>query len=334
MTHKRTFGLEKRPIGAVGLGCMSFGGALYGPADDAESLRAMARALELGCDFWDTANIYGDGRSETLLGRFFGEDPTRRGKVVLASKFGIKFDADGRRSFSNAPDYMRSCLDASLKRLGVERIDLYYVHRKEPNTPIEETVAALAREVEAGKIGAIGLSEVAPDTLRRACAVHPIAAVQSEYSLWTRAPELGLLDACRELGTTFVAFSPLGRGFFGGLLRDPATLEKGDFRVSNPRFAGGNWPRNLAALDRFVALAKEWGLTPPQLAVAWTLAKGEHVVPIPGTRYEAHLVENVSAENVALTPQQLAALEKALPVGFAAGDRYTDAQWGGVERFS
>lgn len=331
---KRLFGQEKRPVGAVGLGCMSFGGTFYGPAEDGESLRAMARALEIGCDFWDTANIYGDGYSETMLGRFFREDSTRRGKIVLASKFGIKFDAQGRRSFDNSPDYMRACLDASLKRLGVERIDLYYVHRKEPTTPIEETVAALAKEVAAGKIGAVGLSEVAPDTLRRAHAVHPIAAVQSEYSLWTRAPELGLLDACRELGASFVAFSPLGRGYFGGKLRDVTTLGEKDFRVASPRFVGVNWTRNLTALDRFAALAAEWRLTPAQLALAWTLAKGDHVIPIPGTRFEARAAENVEAAGIVLTADQIARLEKALPVGFAAGDRYTDAQWGGVERYS
>lgn len=321
-------------MGAVGLGCMSFGGWAYGPADDGESLRALTRAFESGVNFWDTADIYGDGRSEEVLGRFLREDRARRDKIVLASKFAIKFNAQGGRSFDNSPAYMRRSLDASLKRLGVERLDLYYIHRLDSVTPIEESVDALAREVKAGKIAAVGLSEVAPDTLRRAHAVHPIAAVQSEYSLWTRAPELGLLDACRELGTTFVAFSPLGRGYFAGKLGDLSGLLPDDFRRTSPRFLGVNWTRNQAALERFTALAAQWSITPAQLAIAWTLAKGEHVIPIPGSRFEARVIENSAAADIALTAEQVATLEKALPVAFAAGDRYTESQWGGVERYS
>lgn len=329
----RLFGQGKRPVGAVGLGCMSFGGQIYGPADDGQSLDAMARALEIGVDFWDVANIYGRGHSEVLIGRFIAQDRARRDRIVLASKFGIKSLPGGGREIDNSPAYMRECLDGSLQRLGVDHIDLYYVHRAEPGKPIEDIVGALADQVTAGKIGAIGLSEVSPDTLRRAHAVHPIAAVQSEYSLWVRAPELGMIEACRELGTSFVAFSPLGRGYFTTQIDDPSKLEPGDFRRDNPRFTGINWARNLAARRGFIELAGQWGLTPARLAIAWTLARGEHIIPIPGTRYAEHIVENTAAADAPLSAEQLATLERILPAGFAAGDRYADPQWLGVERY-
>ena len=229
---------------------------------------------------------------------------------------------------------MRECLDASLQRLGVDRVDLYYVHRLDARIPIETTIEALAREVDKGRIAAIGLSEIAPDTLRRAHSVHPIAAVQSEYSLWTRTPELGMIQTCRELGTTFVAFSPVARGALSGLVRDVDALPEGDFRRGTPRFSGVNWTRNLARIDRFVALAADWNRSPAALAIAWVLAKGDHILAIPGTRYRRHLDENAAAAEITLTREEVAEIERVLPVGFAAGDRYTEQQWGAAERYA
>jgi len=329
----RRLGRSGPMVAEIGLGCMSWAG-FYGPADDAESRRVMARALDLGVDHWDTANVYGNGSNETLLGSFFTEDRTRRDRVVLASKFGIIRGPNGERTFDNRPAHMIECLEASLRRLKTDRLDLYYVHRIEPGRPVEETVAALARQVQAGKIRAIGLSEVAPDTLRRAAAVHPIAAVQSEYSLWTRTPEVGLIQACRDVGAAFVAFGALGRGFLSGALTDIATLAEKDFRRGNPRFVEPHWSRNRAAYARFAALAEARGTTTARLALAWVLAQGDHVIPIPGTRSISHLEENVAAADLSLSGADLAAIETALPKGFAAGDRYTDLQWYGSERYA
>jgi aryl-alcohol dehydrogenase-like predicted oxidoreductase len=329
----RRLGRSGPMVAEIGLGCMSWAG-FYGPADDAESRRVMARALDLGVNHWDTANVYGNGSNETLLGSFFAEDRTRRDRVVLASKFGIIRGPNGERTFDNRPSHMIECLEASLRRLKTDRLDLYYIHRVEPGRPVEETVAALARQVQAGKIRAIGLSEVAPDTLRRAAAVHPIAAVQSEYSLWTRTPEVGLIQACREVGAAFVAFGALGRGFLSGALTDIATLAEKDFRRGNPRFVEPNWSRNRAAYARFAALAEARGTTTARLALAWVLAQGDHIIPIPGTRSIAHLEENVAAADLSLTASDLAAIEAVLPKGFAAGDRYTDLQWYGSERYA
>ena len=269
---------------------MSFGG-FYGATTEADTMRALARALELGVDFWDTADVYGEGVSETMIGKFLAGDKSRRATITLATKFGIRREPDGRRVFDNSPEHIRKSLEGSLKRLGVDRIDLYYVHRVDRSIPIEDTVDAFARHVEAGTIGAIGLSEVAPDTLRRAHDVHPIAAAQSEYSPWTRNPELGLIQACAEAGALMVAFSPLGRGFFSGLLQDVETFGEKDFRHSNPRFEGLNWRRNRDRLSAFLALAKSWGVKPATLAIAWALAKAPHIVPIPGTRSADHLEE-------------------------------------------
>jgi aryl-alcohol dehydrogenase-like predicted oxidoreductase len=242
-------------VSAVGFGCMSFGG-FYGPTNEAESMQTLARALELGVDFWDTANVYGDGLCEQIIGKFLAEDKSRRARVTLATKFAIRRRDDGARFFDNSAAHIRHALDDSRKRLGVDHIDLYYVHRIDKSIPIEDTVGELARLVEAGAIGAIGLSEIAPDTLRRAHDVHPIAAVQSEYSLWTRNPELGLLQACAELGAILIAFSPLGRGYLSGLLQDVGSFGEKDFRQANPRFQGVNWRRNRDRLDAFLALAK------------------------------------------------------------------------------
>ena len=319
-------------VSAVGFGCMSFGG-FYGPTNEAESMQTLARALELGVDFWDTANVYGDGLCEQIIGKFLAEDKSRGARVTLATKFAIRRRDDGARFFDNSAAHIRQALDDSRKRLGVDHIDLYYVHRIDKSIPIEDTVGELARLVEAGAIGAIGLSEIAPDTLRRAHDVHPIAAVQSEYSLWTRNPELGLLQACAELGAILIAFSPLGRGYLSGLLQDVGSFGEKDFRQANPRFQGVNWRRNRDRLDAFLALAKSWGLKPATLAIAWTLAKAPHVVPIPGTRAPGHLEECAAAAEVDLTDAQLAEIERALPVGFAAGERYSEQQWIGIQKY-
>ncbi len=319
-------------VSAVGFGAMSFGG-FYGPTDEAHSMRALARALDLGVDFWDTANVYGDGLCERVIGKFLAEDPARRSKVALATKFAIRRRDDGARFFDNSAAHIREALEGSMKRLGVDHIHLYYVHRIDKAIPIEDTVGELSRFVKAGAIGAIGLSEVAPDTLRRAHAAHPIAAVQSEYSLWTRNPELGLVQACAEAGAILVAFSPLGRGYLSGLLQDVETFADQDFRHANPRFQGVNWRRNRDRLHAYLKLAKTWRVKPAALAIAWTLARAPHIVPIPGTRTAAHLEECAAAADIDLTEAQIADLERALPVGFAAGERYSDQQWVGIQKY-
>jgi aryl-alcohol dehydrogenase-like predicted oxidoreductase len=319
-------------VSAVGFGAMSFGG-FYGATSDGESLRTLAGALDLGVDFWDTANVYGDGLCEQVIGKFFAEDKGRRGRVTLATKFAIRRRDDGARFFDNSPAHIREALDGSRKRLAVDYIDLYYVHRVDKSIPIEDTIGELARLVKAGEIGAIGLSEVAPDTLRRAHDVHPIAAVQSEYSLWTRNPELGLIQACADLGALMVAFSPLGRGYLTGLLQDVESFGDKDFRRTNPRFQDLNWRRNRERLQAFVALAGSWGLKPATLAIAWTLAKAPHVTPIPGTRAIDHLGECAAAAEIDLTNAQLAEIEQALPAGYAAGERYSDQQWVGIQKY-
>jgi aryl-alcohol dehydrogenase-like predicted oxidoreductase len=301
-------------VSAVGFGAMSFGG-FYGPTNEAESMRTMAKALDLGVDFWDTANVYGDGLCEHVIGKFLAEDKSRRAQVTLATKFAIRRHDDGSR-----------------KRLGVDHIDLYYVHRIDKSVRIEDTIGELARLVKAGAIGAIGLSEIAPDILRRAHDVHPIAAVQSEYSLWTRNPELGLSQTCTELDGILVAFSPLARGYLSGL-QNVETFCKKDFRHANPRFQGLNWPRNRDRLSGFLALADAWGLKPATLAIAWTLAKAPHVVPIPGTRAADHLEECAAAAKIDLTDDQLAEIERALPLGFAAGERSSEPQWLGIQKY-
>lgn len=319
-------------VSAVGFGAMSFGG-FYGPTNEAESIRTLGRALDLGVDFWDTANVYGDGLCERLIGKFLAENPSRRSGVTLATKFAIRRRDDGARFFDNSAAHIREALEGSMKRLGVDHIDLYYVHRVDKAIPIEDTVGELGRLVNAGAIGAIGLSEVAPDTLRRAHAAHPIAAVQSEYSLWTRNPELGLVQACAEVGAILVAFSPLGRGYLSGLLQSVETFDGKDFRHVNPRFQGANWRRNRDRLDAYLKLAKTWGVKPATLAIAWTLARAPHIVPIPGTRTAAHLEECAAAADIDLSEAELADLERTLPIGFAAGERYSDPQWVGIQKY-
>jgi len=305
-------------VGRLGLGCMSMTGA-YGAADRAEAVATVRRALDLGVDLLDTADVYGLGANEELLREAVGG---RRSEVVIATKFGL-IRAGGRLAgVDGSPGYARRACEASLRRLGVEAIDLYTLHRVDPRVPIEDTVGALARLVEEGKVRYLGLSEAGPATLRRACAVHPIAALQSEYSLWTRDPEAGALAACRELGVGFVAYSPLGRGFLAAPLESEAELAEDDGRRRHPRFRGENLPRNRELALRLEALGRELGASAAQVALAWVLARGDDVVPIPGSARRRHLEENVAALGLALGPEATARLERAFPPGAAAGDRY------------
>ena len=309
-------GLE---VSALGLGCMSMS-EFYGQSDEAESLATLERAFELGITFLDTADMYGVGRNEELVSKAL---KGRRERVVVATKFGILRGKDGSRlGISGKPQYVRSACDASLARLGVETIDLYYQHRVDPATPIEDTVEAMADLVKAGKVRHLGLSEASVATIRRAHAVHPITALQTEYSLWSRDPEDEVLPTCRELGIGFVPYSPLGRGFLTGQIKRFEDLAEDDFRRFNPRFQGENFRRNLDLVRRVEALATEKRCTPSQLALAWVLAQGKDIVPIPGTTRRKHLEENVGALSVELTARDLAAIDEVAPKGAAAGERY------------
>lgn len=323
----RKLGSSGPSIGSIGLGCMSFGG-FYGPTDQTESHRTLARALELGIDHLDTANVYGAGVSEEVIGAFLKDHP---GRFTIATKGGIT--RQPARSFDNSPDYLRECLEASLRRLGVDHVDLYYIHRREQARPIEDVVETLVRFKQEGKIKEIGFSEISPASLERASAVHPITAVQSEYSLWTRLPELGMLQACQRLGTAFVAFSPLARGLFSDAPPHPASLPDNDFRKKNPRFVEPAFSYNARAAARFSTYAHDNGHSPAALALAWTLHRGPHIIPIPGTRSAAHLSENARGAAIKLTEQQIAEIEAILPVGFAHGGRYSDAQAIGPETY-
>ena len=318
MQHRRLRDLE---VSALGLGCMGMSD-FYGPRDEAESIRTIHRALELGVNFLDTADMYGPFTNEELVGRAIRG---RRERVVLATKFGNVRGGGGEfLGIRGDPEYVREACDASLRRLGTDHIDLYYQHRVDTQVPIEETVGAMAELVAAGKVRHLGLSEAAPETIRRASAVHPIAALQTEYSLWSREPEEEILPVCRELGIGFVPYSPLGRGFLTGQIRTPEDLAPDDFRRSNPRFQGDNFARNMELVETVRAMAAEKGRTPAQLALAWVLAQGEDLVPIPGTRRAERLEENAGALDVSLTEADLARLEEAFPVGAAAGDRYAN----------
>jgi aryl-alcohol dehydrogenase-like predicted oxidoreductase len=318
MQHRRLRDLE---VSALGLGCMGMSD-FYGPRDEAQSIRTIHRALELGIRFLDTADMYGPFTNEELVGRAVRD---RRDRVVLATKFGNVRGEDGAfLGIRGDPEYVRQACDASLRRLGTDHIDLYYQHRVDTQVPIEDTVGAMAELVAAGKVLHVGLSEAAPDTLRRAHAVHPVAALQTEYSLWSREPEAELIPVCRELGIGFVPYSPLGRGFLTGQIRTPEDLAPDDFRRSNPRFQGDNFARNLELVETVRAIAADKGCTPAQLALAWVLAQGEDLVPIPGTRSAERLEENAGAVDVALSAAELARLEEAFPVGAAAGDRYAN----------
>ncbi|HXD17042.1 MAG TPA: aldo/keto reductase [Vicinamibacterales bacterium] len=325
----RTLGQRGPLVSALGLGCMSMS-QHYGARDDDESIRAIHRALDLGVTFFDTAAIYGDGHNETVVGRGLG---ARRKQVVLATKCGIVplvpgpgIDADG------SPKEIVSSCEASLRRLGTDVIDLFYLHRVDPKVPIEESVGALADLVRAGKVRHIGLSEASPATIRRAQQVHPITALQSEYSLWYRDPESRALPVCRELGIAFVPFSPIGRGFLSGAVKDTSTFAADDVRRRLPRFQEGNFDRNLALVTRLEEIAGRKGCTPAQLALAWLLAKGNDIVPIPGTKRVAHLEENAGAASVVLTAAEIAELEAVFAPGAPVGERYNEAMGRLVER--
>jgi len=317
--------MEKRKLGAdimvsaMGLGCMGMS-EFYGPADRVDSVATIHRAIDLGVDFLDTADMYGVGRNEEMVGLAI---KGRRNRVFLATKFGNVRGADGDfLGVNGRPEYVRQACDASLRRLGLDEIDLYYQHRVDPKTPIEETVGAMSRLVEAGKVRYLGLSEAAPATIRRACAIHPILALQTEFSLWSRDPEIELLAVCRELKIGFVAYSPLGRGFLTGRFEKSEDLSPNDWRRRNPRFEGDNFSQNLKLVESIRNLAKEKGCTPAQAALAWVLSKGEDIIPIPGTRRIRYLEENLGALQIQLSLDEVSRMEKAFPLGAAAGDRY------------
>ncbi len=316
---RRRLGGQGLEVSALGLGCMGMS-EFYKGATEAESVATIHAALDHGLDFLDTADMYGPWTNEELVGRAIRD---RREQVVLATKFGNVRGADGSfQGVNGRPEYVRACCEASLKRLGVDHVDLYYQHRVDRGVPIEETVGAMAELVLAGKARFLGLSEASAATLRRAHAVHPVSALQTEYSLWTRDPEAEILPAARELGIGFVPYSPLGRGFLTGRFRRPEDLPEGDFRRFHPRFTGENFARNLARVRAVEALAAEKGVTPSQLALAWVLAKGEDIVPIPGTARRDHLQGNLAALAVELSPAELARLDAAFPPGATAGERY------------
>ncbi|HEY4321636.1 MAG TPA: aldo/keto reductase [Gemmatimonadales bacterium] len=316
MQHRHLNDLD---VSALGLGCMSMS-EFYGPTDEAVALKAIDRAISLGITFFDTADMYGSGANELLVGRGLR---SRRQQVVIATKFGIVRDParPAWRGFNGTPAYARACCDASLARLGVDHIDLYYLHRADPTIPIEETVGAMSDLVSAGKVRYLGLSEVSADTLRRANEVHQITALQSEYSLWTRDPEESVLPACRDLGVGFVPFAPLGRGFLTGKLTEP-NFDADDFRNSNPRFEADNFRRNQQLAQLVQSLAAARGCTAAQLCLAWLLSRGPDIVPIPGTKRPERVEENAAAAAIQLTPDELAEIDQAFPLGVAAGARY------------
>jgi aryl-alcohol dehydrogenase-like predicted oxidoreductase len=329
--RKRNLGSQGLTVSAEGLGCMGMS-AFYGAFDDTESTATIHRALDLGITLLDTADIYGPFTNEVLVGKAIAD---RRDEVVLATKFGNEVDRNGKRTgrVNGRPEYVRAAVDASLKRLDLEVIDLYYQHRVDPDTPVEETFGALGEMVGAGKLRYLGISEAAPETIRRAHSTHPLSAVQTEYSLFTRDVEDdGVLATVRELGIGFVPYSPLGRGFLSGQIRSIDDLDSDDFRRSSPRFQGENFAKNLDVLDRVVAIAEGKGVTPSQLALAWVLAQGTDIVPIPGTRRIVNLMDNVAAMDIALSAGELAAIDQVAPAGVVAGERYAPGGMQAVHR--
>lgn len=325
----RKLGKQGLEVSALGLGCMGMS-EFYAGRDDAESLATIERALDRGVSFLDTADMYGVGRNEELIGRVLRR---RRKDVVLATKFGNMRGEDGSyRGINGRPDYVHQACDASLRRLGIDQIDLYYQHRVDANVPIEETVGAMADLVKAGKVRYLGLSEAAPQTIRRAHKVHPISALQTEYSLWSRDPEDQILPTLRELGIGFVPYSPLGRGFLTGQIRKPEDLGQDDYRCSSPRFQGENFQKNLALVDEIKAIAAGKRCTPAQLALAWVLAQGNDIVPIPGTKRRKYLDENLGALDVTLSKDDLARIDRTLPQGAASGPRYPETSMSSLNR--
>jgi aryl-alcohol dehydrogenase-like predicted oxidoreductase len=322
--QQRKLGTQGLTVSAIGLGCMGMSG-LYGPLDEIESMATLHRALDLGINFLDTSDVYGPHTNEELVGRALAP---HRNKVIIATKFGIQRYPDGTRSVSGRPEYVQAACDASLKRLGIDTIDLYYQHRVDPKTPIEETVGAMAELVKAGKVRYLGLSEAGIQTIRKAHAVHPISALQTEHSLWSRDPEDEILPTVRELGIGFVAYSPLGRGFLTGQIRKPTDLAADDWRHSSPRFQGENFQLNLDLVTTIEELAEKKKVKASQLALAWVLAQGDDIVPIPGTKRRSYLEENAAAAEIKLTQEELAALDAIAPRGAAKGERYSPQMMG------
>jgi aryl-alcohol dehydrogenase-like predicted oxidoreductase len=319
--ERRKLGTQGLEVSAMGLGCMGMS-EFYGSTDEDEAVRTIHRALELGITFLDTADMYGPFTNERLVGRALAD---RRDSVEIATKFGNVRGEDGSRlGIRGDADYVREACDASLERLGVDDIDLYYQHRVDKTVPIEETVGAMKELVEAGKVRYLGLSEASPETIRRAHAVHPITALQTEYSLWSRDPEASILPTVRELGIGFVAYSPLGRGFLSGRFRSPSDFPEDDFRRHHPRFQGENFSRNIELVERVEEMASSKGVSAGQLALAWVLHRGDDIVPIPGTKRVRYLEENAAAATVSLSDEDLRRLEEIAPAGAAAGDRYAD----------
>jgi aryl-alcohol dehydrogenase-like predicted oxidoreductase len=317
----RQLGNQGLQVSALGLGCMGMS-EFYGKRDETEAIATIRHALDLGVTLLDTADMYGQGHNEELVGKAIAD---RREQVILATKFGIlRGENAGFRGVNGKPEYVHQACDASLRRLGIDTIDLYYLHRVDPEVPIEDTVGAMAELVQQGKVRYLGLSEVAPDTLRRAHAVHPISALQTEYSLWSRDPEDEILPTIRELGIGFVPYSPLGRGFLSGQFKSPDDFPTGDYRLNSPRFQGENFYKNLEVVEQVKEIAQAKEVTTSQLAIAWLLAQGDDIVPIPGTKNRQYLAENVAAAEITLTAQEIAQIEAVAPQGVSAGDRYTD----------